>query len=221
MGLENELLPDSRITASSFLSEIRSPSSVRLSSDTSWSPSTVDEPQFLQVDLESPRNISAVFTKGDAKLPQWVTSFQVAYSSDEDNWIPVTNEKGEAIEFPANIDNESPVTSLFPETFEAQYLRIIPTDWKNWISLRAEILGCYHPYEPFVEVTAPPEEVLSLTVLPTEPIMAVACPNPMEAEETLLVGARIQASSFAPNSSPSRIPLNTIGENGLSGGWVP
>lgn len=49
-------------------------------------------------------------------------------------------------EFPGNTDAESPVINVLPMTVEVQYIKIIPTDWKNWISIRAEILGCYHPY---------------------------------------------------------------------------
>ncbi|GIY68776.1 von Willebrand factor, partial [Caerostris darwini] len=123
-------------------------------------------------------------------------------------------------EFPGNVDNDTPVISVFPETIEAQYIRIIPTDWKKWISLRLEILGCYHPYEPVV-TTPLPDYVLPEMQIPTEPSMEFLCPNSFEPESSLLEDATIQASSSTLEGAPSRLPLDTRGEPGRSGGWVP
>ncbi|GIX94553.1 SCO-spondin, partial [Caerostris darwini] len=146
MGIESGLMPEGQISASSSKTEILSPEIIRLNSEIGWSVSTVEVPQFLQVDFGEPRNLSAVVIQGSPEEPEWVTAFLVTHSNDEEEWQPVTNDKDEPVEFPGNVDNDTPVISVFPETIEAQYIRIIPTDWKKWISLRLEILGCYHPY---------------------------------------------------------------------------
>lgn len=49
MGLENGLLSDSHITASSYKSENNDPTKVRLNSDSSWIPESLEEPQFVLV----------------------------------------------------------------------------------------------------------------------------------------------------------------------------
>ncbi|GBM75367.1 Lactadherin, partial [Araneus ventricosus] len=172
MGLENGMLPEGQITASSSKSESTNPRQVELNSETSWSAATTEEPQFLQ-------------------------------------------------EFTGNADQDSPVINVLPETVEAQYVKIVPTDWKNWISLRAEILGCYHPYEPIMTTTLPPDAVLP-SLGPSELIPFVdTCPHSDEIEGSLLEDARIEASSSIPEGGPSRIPLDTPGDSRRSGGWVP
>ena len=49
MGLENGLLRDSHITASSYRSDDTLPVKVRLNSDTSWMPEWTDDEPFIQV----------------------------------------------------------------------------------------------------------------------------------------------------------------------------
>ena len=44
--------------------------------------------------------------------------------------------------FPANTDKDSPVTITFPEPIRTKLLRIKPTSWNAWVSLRFEVLGC-------------------------------------------------------------------------------
>ncbi|CAL1296415.1 unnamed protein product [Larinioides sclopetarius] len=221
MGLENRLLPEGQIIASSYKSESTDPTQIGLNSETSWSAATTEEPQFLQVDFGEPRNISAVITKGSGENPEWVTSYQVLYSDNDDEWEPIKDDKGQSIEFTGNADQDSPVINVLPETVEAQYIKIVPTDWKNWISLRAEILGCYHPYEPIMTTTLPPDAVLP-SLGPSEVIPFVdSCPHSDEIEGSLLEDARIEASSSTPEGDPSQIPLDTPGDSRRSGGWVP
>ncbi|GBN40036.1 hypothetical protein AVEN_211107-1, partial [Araneus ventricosus] len=50
-----------------------------------------------KVDFGEPRNISAVITKGSGVNPEWVTSYQVLYSDDADEWKPIKDEKGQPI----------------------------------------------------------------------------------------------------------------------------
>lgn len=49
MGLENGLLGDSHITASSYRSDDTKPNKVRLNSDTSWMPEWTDDEPSIQV----------------------------------------------------------------------------------------------------------------------------------------------------------------------------
>ena len=44
--------------------------------------------------------------------------------------------------FEANTDDDTPVTITFPKPVRTRLLRIRPTSWKSWCSLRLEVLGC-------------------------------------------------------------------------------
>ncbi|GIY80058.1 coagulation factor VIII [Caerostris extrusa] len=100
MGIESGLMPEGQISASSSKTEILSPEIIRLNSEIGWSASTVEVPQFLQVDFGEPRNLSAVVIQGSPEEPEWVTAFLVTHSNDEEEWQPVTNDKDEPVEFP-------------------------------------------------------------------------------------------------------------------------
>ena len=44
--------------------------------------------------------------------------------------------------FDGNTDRNTGVTSLFPRPIQATHIRIRPTAWESYISMRFEILGC-------------------------------------------------------------------------------
>nr|XP_042904159.1 uncharacterized protein LOC107439698 isoform X4 [Parasteatoda tepidariorum] len=237
MGLDKGMIEDGLITSSSFKSDTTKPWNARLNSDTSWSAAVADDSQYLQIDFNDLRNISAVVTKGAADKPEWVSAFEIMYSDDEKNWNSIKNGNGQPITFIGNTDNDSPVTNVFPHTVSAQLIQIIPKDWKEWISLRAEILGCYHPYETQTQTIPSRDLVLEVTQSPygasstmesdkvrdelDELPYAFACSNGKELEKSILQESRIEASSSVPGGDESRLPFKTRGSNGLKGGWVP
>ena len=44
--------------------------------------------------------------------------------------------------FEGSWDRDTPVTHVFYTSVEAQYVRILPQEWHNHISVRFELLGC-------------------------------------------------------------------------------
>ena len=44
--------------------------------------------------------------------------------------------------FDGNSDQTTVVTVYFPTPVNATFIRIRPTDWEGWISMRFDILGC-------------------------------------------------------------------------------
>ena len=65
--------------------------------DSSWcaAPTFDLRSQYLQVDLLSIHDVSAVSTQGAVTENSWVSSYLVHYSLDGNEWIVITDEGGE------------------------------------------------------------------------------------------------------------------------------
>ena len=44
--------------------------------------------------------------------------------------------------FRGNVDDVAAVTSIFQRPIRARYVRILPTRYKEWPSMRIELIGC-------------------------------------------------------------------------------
>lgn len=97
--------------------------------------------QFLQIDLGAPTKVTAVATQGRNDYPQWVTSYQLGYSSDGSNFERYTV-RGFAKTFSGNRDRDSVVKNTLSVPITARYIRINPRSWHTHISMRVELFGC-------------------------------------------------------------------------------
>uniref|UniRef100_A0A667YZP6 Milk fat globule EGF and factor V/VIII domain containing a n=1 Tax=Myripristis murdjan TaxID=586833 RepID=A0A667YZP6_9TELE len=58
-------------------------------------------------------------------------------------WSAATNNRSEWIQiFPGNTDNNTHKRNLFEPPFYARYVRVLPWEWHERITLRMELLGC-------------------------------------------------------------------------------
>uniref|UniRef100_A0A803XS56 ferroxidase n=1 Tax=Meleagris gallopavo TaxID=9103 RepID=A0A803XS56_MELGA len=150
LGMESKGIPDQRISASSYSSNIFSswsPSQARLNlqgRSNAWRPEVSNSPsEWLQVDFEATKKVTAIITQGAKSVftHMFVKEFAVSSSQDGVHWSPVLHDGKEKI-FKANRDYTSTVlNSLEPPLF-ARYVRIHPRHWHNHIALRIEFLGC-------------------------------------------------------------------------------
>ncbi|KAI7792786.1 putative contactin-associated protein-like 2, partial [Triplophysa rosa] len=110
-----------------------------------WSPLDSDHYQWLQVDLGSRKQVTAVATQGRYSSSDWTTRYRLLYSDTGRNWKPY-HQDGNIWAFTGNSNTESVVRHDLQNTIVARYLRIIPLDWseEGRIGLRFEIYGC--PY---------------------------------------------------------------------------
>ncbi|XP_046389468.1 hemocytin isoform X2 [Ischnura elegans] len=178
MGLENGLMSDGQIEASSVRdnSDIFSPKNVRPNTPTdyghggAWIPSTNSLHEWIQFDFLEPRNLTGIITKGQNHGNSWVESYKVMHSSDRRDWNPVIERDGSIKIFPGNFDANTPHENLFDRPIQTRFLKIMPQSWHNAIALRAEVLGCFHPYPPVTTV---------ITEVPTTPPPpgCEPCPN--------------------------------------------
>ncbi len=67
---------------------------------------------------------------------QWITKNMVSYTLDGCNWDWVDGGR----QFTGNCDKESKVRNNFSNAVIAKTIRIYPTGWINWISLRFEAI---------------------------------------------------------------------------------
>ena len=143
-----DLLPDSAFSASSILGNAFRPESARLESKPtghssgSWSPKTNDLNQYLQIKFLQPVPVYGVIIRGNQMLDQYVTSFKILYSNDE-NVFHVYEDANKRIKiFSGSVDAKTSVKSIFQTPVEAKIVRFYPISWYGSITLRVEVLGC-------------------------------------------------------------------------------
>ncbi|NWV23242.1 FA8 factor, partial [Origma solitaria] len=149
LGMENREIPDQHISASSYSSNVFSswtPALARLNLQgrtNAWRPKSNSPREWLQVDLEVTKKVTAIITQGAKVLftPMFVKEFAVSISQDGVHWSPVLQNGKEKI-FKANQDHQSTVTNSLESPLFARYVRIHPRQWHNHIALRIEFLGC-------------------------------------------------------------------------------
>ncbi|XP_022102037.1 uncharacterized protein LOC110985369 [Acanthaster planci] len=160
LGVSSGRIPDSQMSASSYIDHHMGPHRARLNvlpSDAGaggWSPLELNRDQYLQIDLVYPTIITGVATQGRAgNSDEWVTSYNLAHSMDGSNWNfyggdreGVRNSRG--MLFKGNSDCDEIVHHNLEEPVNARYVRFLPQDYYNRIGMRVELYG----HEPEVPV---------------------------------------------------------------------
>lgn len=90
MDSTNSLIPDENIQPSSLGPGVE-PEDVRLNGPNAWSPNATDTEPFVVIDLEEPSTVTGVIIQGGGPdTDEYVTVFQVEYSTDGVTYYPVT-----------------------------------------------------------------------------------------------------------------------------------
>ncbi|XP_061595936.1 EGF-like repeat and discoidin I-like domain-containing protein 3 isoform X2 [Cololabis saira] len=154
LGMKSRLISDEQLSASS---KFRTwgidtftwhPQFARLDKagkTNAWSPAHNNRSEWIQVDLQKTKRLTGIITQGakDFGVVQFVSVFKVAYSNDGESWKVVNDENtGSDKLFQGNIDNNTHKKNLFEPPFYARYVRVIPWEWHERITLRMELLGC-------------------------------------------------------------------------------
>ncbi|XP_061671418.1 EGF-like repeat and discoidin I-like domain-containing protein 3 isoform X2 [Syngnathoides biaculeatus] len=154
MGMKSRLISDSQVSASSSFRTwgidtfTWLPQFARLDKQgktNAWSPSHNNRSEWIQVDLEKTKRITGIITQGakDFGVVQFVSVFKVAYSNDEETWSIVKDMNTDSDKlFQGNTDNNSHVKNVFEPAFYARFVRVVPWEWHERITLRMELLGC-------------------------------------------------------------------------------
>uniref|UniRef100_A0A8C8DZD9 Contactin associated protein 2 n=1 Tax=Oryzias sinensis TaxID=183150 RepID=A0A8C8DZD9_9TELE len=139
-------LPHTAFTSSSVFSNGYAPGYAKLNrrgGAGGWSPLDSDHYQWLQVDLGSRKQVSAIATQGRYSSSDWTTRYRLLYSDTGRNWKPY-HQDGNIWAFSGNSNSESVVRHELQQGIVARFLRLIPLAWseEGRIGLRIEIYGC-------------------------------------------------------------------------------
>ncbi|XP_032829519.2 discoidin, CUB and LCCL domain-containing protein 2-like [Petromyzon marinus] len=111
-----------------------------------WAPFNLDDRQWLQVDLQTPKRVAGIVTTGSAyqNYNFFVTAYKLSYSLDGAKWkFYKTAALGEDKVFEGNTNQwQEARHSLLPALASARFVRLHPTAWHGKIALKAELLGC-------------------------------------------------------------------------------
>ncbi|XP_061422562.1 discoidin, CUB and LCCL domain-containing protein 2-like isoform X2 [Lethenteron reissneri] len=116
-----------------------------------WAPFNLDDRQWLQVDLQTPKRVVGIVTTGSAyqNYNFFVTAYKLSYSLEGAKWtFYKTAALGEDKVFEGNTNQwQEARHSLLPALASARFVRLHPTAWHGKIALKAELLGC-EPLSP-------------------------------------------------------------------------
>ncbi|XP_037543004.1 coagulation factor V [Nematolebias whitei] len=150
LGMESGLIEDHHITASSTASSWLSPwkpSLARLNKQgtiNAWKAKNSDMNQWLQVELPEIKKITGIVTQGAKSFGKemYVMFYSLQYSDNGIHWTPYSEEDEPVKVFSGNTNNSDPVKNyIYPPIF-SRFIRIIPQEWMNSITMRVELLGC-------------------------------------------------------------------------------
>nr|XP_020462117.1 contactin-associated protein-like 2 isoform X2 [Monopterus albus]XP_020462118.1 contactin-associated protein-like 2 isoform X2 [Monopterus albus] len=139
-------LPHTAFTSSTVFSSGYTPGYAKLNKRGGaggWSPLDSDHYQWLQVDLGSRKQVSAIATQGRYSSSDWMTRYRLLYSDTGRNWKPY-HQDGNIWAFSGNSNSESVVRHDLQQGIVARFLRFVPLDWseEGRIGLRIEVYGC-------------------------------------------------------------------------------
>lgn len=244
-----ETLPDPALFASSELGPAFQAKNSRLNSKPidgssgSWSPSSNDQMQYLQIEFPKALPIYGIIIRGSPLLDQYVTSFKVLHSFDGMAFHYVVNKDGNPQIFSGSYDSRTPVKSMFKTPIETKFIRVYPVTWHESIAVRLEVLGCQRdvfllPEVPIFKVTTTttttPKPIVPITEIPVllmppttiSPVTIVTvdtaipmCDEPMGVENGQLHPNQIKFSS-SKDDGKKKSPLATI-KLSSGKGWMP
>jgi len=150
LGMENGVISDRQITASSQLNANHAAIQGRLNFKAtankagSWSAGSNDSNPWLQVDLGSESTkVTRVATQGRDNTSQWVTKYKVQFSNNGVNFLYYTVPgQLENKVFAGNADQDTVVYHELNPPIRARYVRFRPEAWHVRISMRVELYGC-------------------------------------------------------------------------------
>ncbi|XP_068725949.1 retinoschisin-like [Montipora capricornis] len=140
LGMENGLIPDERITASSANSW--SPASFgRLNYvRRSWCALYEDNNKYLQIDLQSLHVICAVSTQGRGIYNSWVKKYTLQLSTDNKRWTDY-KENGLVKIFDGNNDRNTAKKNVLSNVLITRWLRFVVEDYNFLAFMRTEVYG--------------------------------------------------------------------------------
>ncbi|XP_071503764.1 neuropilin-1-like [Diadema antillarum] len=143
LGMENYIIPDSSITASSMLLSNFAPQKARLKFHGGWIPEGLSG-NWIQVELENPTCVVGIATQGIShSRPQiWVTEYKVGCGLLVESIVIVTETSSYGVSdkiFSANTDERTVVYNGLPEPHICRFVKVHAVSWFHVPGLRFEL----------------------------------------------------------------------------------
>ncbi|XP_072175712.1 venom prothrombin activator pseutarin-C non-catalytic subunit-like [Diadema setosum] len=142
LGMEAHTIPDTSITATSFLSSKFAPEKGRLHAYGGWSP-LVNDDNWIKVELEHLTCVVGLATQGISEYypKMWVKEYKVGCGL-ADGVVMVTEKSSDGVSekiFSANTDGHTVVYNGLPEPHLCRFVKVYPVSWFKHVSLRMEL----------------------------------------------------------------------------------
>ena len=181
---------------------------VRLNYPLAWKPAQDSRLEYIIIDFLESYNVSGMTVQGDGD-DSWVESIAIDYSAggDAPSWSTLLDAHGLPAILAANTDESSHRHVDFGRLIGARYLKIVPWQWHQSISMRLEIFGCLPPDQkvPIGSFTTPPALVPEMTTTRPTPAPETPAPETPAPETPTLLPAMC---SPCPNLNVSLIQLD-------------
>ena len=105
-----------------------------LNSKLTWAAGSGTQGQYVQMDAGLEMELVGVATQGRADWDQWVTAYNVSTSTDGSTFTSVGSYTG-------NTDRSTIVHRFFATPVRARWVRIQPTSWHGYISMRCAMVS--------------------------------------------------------------------------------
>ncbi|KAL9974953.1 hypothetical protein ACROYT_G012065 [Oculina patagonica] len=144
VGMESGAILDSQITASSEWSSTFAAHQARLRFGRGWAAGQNDNNQWLQVDLQQTTTVTRIATQGMNGYSQWVTEYKLQYNGDDEHTFKFYRQIADHSDtiFQGNTDKHTGVDHDLDPIIQARFIRVLPTKWHSWISMRMELYAC-------------------------------------------------------------------------------
>ncbi|EDO43328.1 predicted protein, partial [Nematostella vectensis] len=150
LGVESGLIDNKAIRATSWITIDDNPKNARLNNiegEGAWCPRTVDQSQFLEINIGHVTRVTSVATQGRFPVAEchvidaWVTKFALEYLDlDGMAWKNYT-EQGVIKIFSGNTDLISTVNNVLTEKLITKAVKFRPKEWHTRICMRVELYG--------------------------------------------------------------------------------
>ena len=108
-----------------------------------WSVDENTVGEYIQADFGQLQRIQMIATQGRADWSQWVTSYKLAYSTDNVTYHYITRANGCDRVFSGNSDKSTVVEHSF-NVILARFVRLYPQTHHGHMALRWELYGCIY-----------------------------------------------------------------------------
>lgn len=96
---------------------------------------------WLKVDLGKTFQICGVATQATRNYDEWVTDFNLSYSTNGNEWTKYKDRKDSEMEFHRSNESHTVDRHILPLPVLASYIRFHPTNQHKWNCLRVEVYG--------------------------------------------------------------------------------